>query len=683
MASLLQRAQEIIAQRPHLQLLREEEESREDDPITEEERREITQQINEVVARNRIDADASAFEVHPTKRSGLLVLGVNLVALAVIAAGIYATLLYFDSRREEIVSPEVSLSSAEGRLLETLREETEAQLSEKEEEIAGIQDRLEEIDAERRRLAEESEEIIAEREAEIRASFQAQLEAERERLAGQGLSESDIAERLAAFEEEQAGAIADRVAEVRAEAQAELAEREAAIEELVADFEGRLESAEAERRALDEERDELTARLEAEAATLEAERTEALEELDALRRRQEQSEQVLSQLTSLYAQVDERIEAGRYGAAREGIEAIRSFLNRPNVADLPAVDGRRPVDLFLTDALSQLISFQERESSRDTESLVEIAGLVRQASRLVENADELLASGDVTGAEELYRAALDQVPPARRGFQGLEEIAADSATARREEIAAAVAEGNRLYAAEDYEAAARAYEEAVAYLPSADAELVSRILDTGFQLRAAVVRLEARQAVESVETELTEARSEVAALQRETESLNRRLEERSAELRAARRARAEAEAAAEEAAAVRAAGVDPDIISGYRERVAAGETAATREDGRRRRVLELLETKLLLLRITNSPGIREQYPDLYQQTQRFFEDLVATEREGASVETLQAVNALLDGIVAERSVEELSGPAPAGASAAVRRETLRLLDRLETMLDRE
>ncbi|MCK4515463.1 MAG: hypothetical protein KAU31_09410, partial [Spirochaetaceae bacterium] len=83
-----------------------------------------------------------------------------------------------------------------------------------------------------------------------------------------------------------------------------------------------------------------------------------------------------------------------------------------------------------------------------------------------------------------------------------------------------------------------------------------------------------------------------------------------------------------------------DEIIRYQERFArAGTGDAT---GDTLSALELLETKLLILRIIGSESIQTQYPELTEQLNAFLDALVAEQRGRATQETLGDVNAVLD-----------------------------------------
>ncbi len=733
MPGLLRRAKDLVQQYPYLRVLSQEEAESDEDGISEDERRRIAAQIQSVVESNRISINAETFRVKPAKRGWVMVVAVNILALLLVGGSLYGALWYFDQQEETLVAPEIALVSAEGLLLETLQEEAEARLSEKEDEIRSIEGRLAEINAERDRLASETDAIVAEREAAIRAEFDQRIAAERERLSATGLSAAEVEAEIAQLQQSQQEALADQINEVRAAAEAEIAEREAAIAQLEEEFQSRLSSAEAEREGLEAERSEIEARYQAElaaeiedvraeaateAAAIEAERVAAIGALDDLRTQREQEEFTVARLTALYAAAQGAIVNADYSRALEEIDEIGAFLSEPSVVALPAIQRRRDVDIFLSDTLSELVVTRQREQNVDTTSLVATAALVEAAAELVTSADALLESGDSEEAARLYRAAVNRIPATAVGLERLEELE-DQASAEDDLVLAQlVSSANQAYRAAQYDLAAERYATVVDYLPVEDAALYASILDTGYQLRAAVLLAEQRDAIAAVEdaaaTETEAAAARIADLENQIAELTAAVELRAAELRSAQDegaatgdelsdlreqleiARQDTRLATEraveaEAALAELAGREPAVESGpspyasfvrsYRRRYDASVNLAGTAG--RRSAIDLLETKLLILRITRSEAIRSEFPELYDDTQRMFDDLVATERADAEVKALAGLAVMLESILSERSatVADRSGAIPQPGSAEADRLLREILGGLERLTE--
>ncbi|MCK4514341.1 MAG: hypothetical protein KAU31_03735, partial [Spirochaetaceae bacterium] len=153
MSGLLQRAAEYRANQRKLRLIRAESvDGFEELGGTPEERVAIIEQIDQVIDENRVEIGPDTFRVDAKKRGIGLPILVNLIAILLVAAGAYYLIRTFANRENTVVGEATALTSAEGRLLQALREESDAQLSAKDNEISGIQGRLAQISAEREQL---------------------------------------------------------------------------------------------------------------------------------------------------------------------------------------------------------------------------------------------------------------------------------------------------------------------------------------------------------------------------------------------------------------------------------------------------------------------------------------------------------------------------------------------------
>ena len=180
--------------------------------ISEADQREIRAEIEKVAAQNRIKVSDDLLDYQPQRNGAIFPLIANLSGLVLLAAGLFAFFLIFQSDEAEIRSGGQSVAATESRLIQELRRETEAQLAEKEAEIEQIVARLDSISEERAALAQDMEAQIAQREQELQEQFQAELEAERRRLQNLNLSESEIEARLAEFEAEKRQEYNERLA---------------------------------------------------------------------------------------------------------------------------------------------------------------------------------------------------------------------------------------------------------------------------------------------------------------------------------------------------------------------------------------------------------------------------------------------------------------------------------------
>lgn len=560
MSGLYQKAREYIQTQRNLRLVRPEELNEADElGITGDEREQILAQINDVVAQNRITIDDTTFTVTPKKRGGVMPVLVNVIAVALIAGGLFIVLGLFDRREATLVSLRTATESAEGMLLETLKRESEERLSEKEDEIVSIQNRLAEMNLERERLQADVERQVQEREAEIQAEMRAALDAERARLAQNDLSDEEINARIRELEAEQNAEYQERLEQIRSEAEARLAEQENALDEMVSEYEQSLAEAQQARSRLQDELEarqaELRAEMEQRTSQLESERAEVESQLESLRQAREREELALDQLVSFYSQVKQAIGAGNYEAALATLGELTAYLNKAAIAELPLVQRRRQVELFLAESLGELIRSRQEADSQDTASLVESAQLVSAVSKLIDSAEVSYTVGDMDEAERLYRAAMAKIPAVEIGYERLQEIRNRIAAERDGVIASYIDAGNARYVAGEYEEAAEQYGRALSSLPGSNDRLLSRVLDAGYMMKRGGDLEELRAVKSDLETAAAERdaalvrirglEDERAALRQEVDEAERSLEERRASLAESRERTAELESTLE------------------------------------------------------------------------------------------------------------------------------------------
>ena len=483
MSGLYKRALDFVARHPHLRVLKPEELEEEDDGISEDERAQISAQIQAVVSQNKLRLDDQTLELKPRKRGWVFVLFVNLIAAAVIAAGIYLALRLFESQEQELVSERRVITSVEGELLDALQAEAEAQLSAKDQEIQGIEGRLAQVTAEREQLQEQTDEIIASREAELREQFEAALEAERERLEAAGLSAAEIDAQVAELEAQQTAQLEAELEAVRAEAEAEIAAQEAEFEAEIAAFQAELDAAAAERATLEEEfaaeAEALNAQLAEETARLESERASLIAEFDAevaqIRADFQRRLQEAQAATQTAVETQEAALAERDATLAE-LEATQNELSTTEaaLADTEAALAGARGDL--TEALARA-----RQAEADADAAraeAEEAVAAAEASR-AEAREAQARAATQTRAAEIARAEAEEAgrtAEAAVGRADAAEAAALAAVAQAEERvlaaeeAAAAAEARAEELAEEAQAAQARVQTALAAADDAAAE---------------------------------------------------------------------------------------------------------------------------------------------------------------------------------------------------------------------
>ncbi|MBN1836104.1 MAG: hypothetical protein JW820_09660 [Spirochaetales bacterium] len=461
----------------------------EESGMSKEDQKDILAEIDRVVEDNRIAVTPDTLKIHAQKRGTLFPLLVNLLSVVLLVGGGFGLYLLFQ-RGESGLREEVhALASAEGKLIEELKKESEARLLEKNREIAGIQNRLAEIDQERQDLQANMDARVAAREEELRRALEAELAAERERLREQGISEIDITRRIDELEARKTEAYQGELAAFRRQAEEERRQAEANLAALRDEFETSLAQANQERsRVLEESQAreaELRRQLDAQTQALERETQSARQELTRIEEQRDREQLAAGQLAGFYDRVRDDLEGERFEEALGNLNAIRDYLNDPQVATLPSMLERREIEFFVVDSITSLVRGEMVKEEVDTSSLVAAANVVTDLKNRILQADELYASGQVEQAEALYREALALIPEVDRAHEALLNRNREGELGRAGQLRDFLKLAEAAYAAGDFEATLDNYTRALEYLPEeqpAAQRFVSQIREAGFQL---------------------------------------------------------------------------------------------------------------------------------------------------------------------------------------------------------
>ena len=477
MSSLYDHIRRLQQEREHLHLVR----PGEDDPggtvdatltapeelgddanVSEDERREILEELNEIVEGNRLEVGTETFSFVPRRNGATLPILINAAALALVGTAAVAFSAFFNSAEEGITTGAAALESTEGLLLAQLRQETEAELAEKDQEIANAQNLLADLNRERDELIANFDERVAEREAEIRAQLDAELEAERARLRDQGVSVADIDAQLAALEQARSAELDQQLGALRASFDEQLAAEQARIEQLQRETEQQLAGVEAERAAVEAEQAAREQELRAEAESIEAERTEIGAELDRIQAERDREQLVNDQILSLYGSVNAQLRAADYQGARRTLRNLADYLDQAAIRSLATVAERKPVDDFIISSLGQLIDNEESVAQADTSSLLAAANILDSVTALTTDAGEAFAAGDVATARTSYEQAIDRVPTLAEALDRVQQIDSQLAFSERSaEVGELLARGDTAFVAGDYPAALTNYAQAL------------------------------------------------------------------------------------------------------------------------------------------------------------------------------------------------------------------------------
>ncbi len=441
--------------------------------LEEQERVEILEEIDKLVATNRLPVSDAMEKLKPQKSGVGFPLVINLLAVAAVVSTFYFSNRMFEQKQESLSMENATYQSAEGKLLEELKRESAERLEQKDQEIGVIQKELEELDKQSRELAATMDQQIADRENELRLALEAELENERAKLRSQGKSEADIETELNRIESERSAEYEAELSAFREETEQAIAEKEEELARAKQINEELLAEVNAEKERIQDEtlkrENELTARFEAEKAELAEEAASAQARLQQLTENQAKESLIIDQINGSYESIFNYIQAGNTTDALSAITALKQLIEDPAVAKLKAVNARSSNDQEMLNILRQRIEEQAYKDNTDTKSLAAAADLLLSAQEIAALGTEAYNIGNTTAAEEYYTRSLSKIPAIKQAWENLERISRDAEAERLSEI---IREGNELASAGDQLAASRQFATAAGSAYSLNPELL-------------------------------------------------------------------------------------------------------------------------------------------------------------------------------------------------------------------
>ena len=376
--------------------------------IPDDEKMNVLSGIDSMLKDDRIRMDEGAMRYIPKKRSFVLPLVLNIGAVLLLGVGALVLWQIFDRSESALVHPDVGLESAEGRILERLRENAEAELGLKNLEISNIRNLLADLENQKSFLAVETESKLAERENELRKEFDTELAAERARLSESGVIGDELTAALTAYEADVRNRFEADLSEARTVAAAEQ-------ERQLAELDAQRGLYESQIAAADEERNRLQGELDSRNAELE-EVSEATMQLNELRNLQEQERNVTAQILAFYAGVGSARSAGDTESALNILDSLEQYLLEDGIRSLDAVESRRDIDTFLTDAIRRLVVLEssgfEAAPLEDNETAETLAALAAGSVA----GTQLFDAGEIEAAREVWRDAFSAMPELEEAF---------------------------------------------------------------------------------------------------------------------------------------------------------------------------------------------------------------------------------------------------------------------------
>jgi hypothetical protein len=454
-----------------------------DSGISREEQREIRQEIERVAGKSRIAVTPDMLAVKAAKRGVLFPVLVNVGMFLVLAVGLAFFYFLFQRGETQAAREDTGNITAEGKLLQEVKKESEAKLQEKNSQISQIQGQLADLDKQKQDLQSTMDAKVQEKESALRTAMTAELDAEKARLQKQGLSDKDIEKKLAALEEQKNAAYTRELDAFKAQADVERKRSEATLKNLQDQFSADLAKANTERQQMvadaKQREADLQAQLTAKTKEMASEQARTQAQLSALSSQKAQEDLAAQQLVGLYAVVQSDISDKNYPKALQSLKAITGYINSADVATLPGIANRRSVDLFIVSSLTALVQGEIDAGTVDTASLVDAANTIANVRSLVAGADGLLKAGKLADAETQYGKALAVIPEISRSYAFFTERAAGAEAERREALRAALARAETAFAAGRSAEVLAAYRDAFAYLPETSARLASIAANIG------------------------------------------------------------------------------------------------------------------------------------------------------------------------------------------------------------
>ncbi|WP_319478251.1 hypothetical protein [Marispirochaeta aestuarii] len=450
----------------------------EESSISDEDRREILADIEDVVRKNRITVSEDLFRIRPQKSGVLLPTLINILAIAAVGAVFFYSARFFEARQETMSLQVSTVTGAEGRLLEELKRESAEQIARKEEEISRIQDELARIESQARTLQTDFESALQQREEELRAELELELEAERVRLQALDITPAEMDSRLREFEIQKQQELQQRIEEFRIQMRAEMAEREEELQQARAAANQILDEANAEREAILQEAVERETRL---AERYEAERQALVEassaaqlRLEEIARRQETENLLTDQILASYSSIMESMRNREFQKALEQIGTLQNLLEDPRIDDLPRIARRREVERFVLSTLQEDIRSEMNAETADTGGLVNAAQRLFNARELISRGEAALEAGREEEARNLFQEAVAALPSVRSAVSRIADL---DARERRSQALQLLEQGNRLIGGGDTAGAIQAYRDAASAIAEENDDTLQETLD--------------------------------------------------------------------------------------------------------------------------------------------------------------------------------------------------------------
>jgi hypothetical protein len=576
---------------------------------------EVMAEMNSLLEKSRSEITETTLTFTANSSGVMFPLFINLGAMALLIILGFSFFLRFNQVEVSLVNRKTQQGSTESLIIAALREASEEDLVQKENQIASIQSMLDEAEQSKASLIQEFNKERTQLQDKLRNELSNELEAERQRLVSEGLSEEALETRLAAFEKQKQSEYDARIAAINADFDRQLEDRSALFNDQMNKYRNSLAQARNEQESIRAslELQLIKARQESEATlqSISAERASAMEKLENLRRDQQNTSLFERRILSMYDMVNDNLKLQDYTAALNGLNALEDFLGSPEIMTIPSMVQRRDTEQFLIDSLRRLVKADlalenEKPSANDPANIA--LSLLGSITERVEEGNRLYSQGKIEDARVAYTTAIALIPELDEGYTRLQEISGRQVARERALLEQQLAASAALYQENKYKASVDKYRQALDLLEEgspAISSMLDQVLDAGYQYRRA---LEPTPDPVVILEEFTPEEKELIRSAQLAESQRRVLMESLDNLKSQ----------------YALADVDPDSPSS------------------RESLVMLLNAKMLIRRALSDQKIREAYPELYSTLDSVFESYGEEQRTEGGSQALKEIISLTE-----------------------------------------
>ena len=291
---------------------------------------EVMAEMNTLLEQSRLEITETTLAFSARSSGVLFPVLINIGALTLLVVLGAFFFLRLNQDEVSLVKRSAQLGSAEGLIVEALKEASEEELSRKEGQIQSIQSMLREAEQTKASLIQEFDKERSLMQDKLRDELSQELDLERQRLIAAGLGEAAVTSRLAAFETQKQSEYQAKLSAANADFDRQLQERSAQFNSQMEEYRRSLAQAqddqESIKRSLEQQLTKTRQESQAALESLSADKAAAVAELENLGRRQENAKLIEGRILSMYDTVNAKLSQEEYQAALAELDTLESFI---------------------------------------------------------------------------------------------------------------------------------------------------------------------------------------------------------------------------------------------------------------------------------------------------------------------------------------------------------------------